>query len=61
MKTRCSFVDPSGVQCPAFTEQPEKDKWSYLLAWGPGVPDGHYCPKHAKAIEEAESELDFDP
>jgi hypothetical protein len=52
--TRCSFGDHNELQCRATTEQPTVDGWPYLESWGPGIPDGYYCPAHADAIERLE-------
>jgi hypothetical protein len=53
---RCSFVDQNGLQCRTTTEQPTLDGWADLFQWGSGVPDGWYCPKHAKAIDQLEED-----
>jgi hypothetical protein len=45
-KAHCAFEG-----CRKTTEQPFADGWVDLAGWGPGVPDGRYCPEHAAAIE----------
>jgi hypothetical protein len=34
--------------------------WAQLVAWGPGIPDGIYCPEHARAIEAIEADIGED-
>jgi hypothetical protein len=43
---RCAFEG-----CPKTSERPFADGWADLGGWGPGVPDGMYCPEHAAALE----------
>lgn len=43
---RCTFEG-----CWKTSERPFADGWADLGAWGPGVPDGMYCPQHAAALE----------
>lgn len=45
-KHRCTFES-----CWKTTERPGADGWTRLSDYGPGVPDGLYCPEHADAIE----------
>jgi hypothetical protein len=46
--------------CPATTERPALDGWTYLSDYGPGIKDGIYCPAHAAAIEAVRSEGGLD-
>lgn len=46
MAYRCTFDG-----CRNTTESPVSDRWRWLQDWGPGIPDGYYCPDHAHAIE----------
>jgi hypothetical protein len=52
---RCAFEG-----CPKTSEQPGADGWAGLARWGPGVPDGRYCPEHAAALEAIESEVRYE-
>jgi hypothetical protein len=49
---RCAFEG-----CYRTSDQPFSDGWSYLSGWGPGVPDGDYCPGHVAAIEAIKPDI----
>jgi hypothetical protein len=42
--------------CRNTSEQPITDGWAILADWGPGIPDGYYCPAHANAIEKVDED-----
>jgi hypothetical protein len=46
--TKCTWIG-----CPATTERPALDGWTYLTDWGHGIKDDglYYCPAHAAALE----------
>jgi hypothetical protein len=52
---RCAFEG-----CWKTSERPFTDGWADLAGWGPGVPDGLYCPEHAAALEAVLEEGGFD-
>jgi hypothetical protein len=52
MLRRCEFEG-----CNKTSEHPRLQGWSYLTDWGPGVPDGYYCPEHKEAIEAIHHEI----
>jgi hypothetical protein len=43
-------IDCTKPDCPATTERPGRDGWSYICDWE-DVPDGYYCPLHAAQLE----------
>jgi hypothetical protein len=49
---KCSFQD-----CKKTSKTPTSEGWASLVAWGPGIPDGMYCPEHAAAIEACHDEI----
>ena len=46
MTTKCTYDG-----CPATTERPALDGWTYHSDWGHAIKGGLYCPAHAAAIE----------
>jgi hypothetical protein len=49
---KCSFEN-----CAKTTRRPSLDGWHSLVGWGPGIPDGWYCPQHAAAIDAVEADI----
>jgi hypothetical protein len=52
MLHRCAFEG-----CRKSSQQPSLDGWGYLVAWGSGIPDGHYCREHKEAIEAVHDDI----
>lgn len=46
MTVKCAWAG-----CLATADRPAPAGWVWLAEWGPGIPDGFYCPDHAAAIE----------